>query len=211
MPRLTARQQRFVEEYLTDLNATAAAKRAGYSEPTARQMGSENLSKPDIQEALREAQARRLRTLAEQHPDSPAVDPTRTLRELAAVAFSDLGDLVLFTEQGIRFKPADQIPEAARRAVCAVKVKRTLGTANEPPSEVVEFKLWPKVEALKLLAQHLGLIKDDATPGAAAVVKVYIGTNLAEVVCPPQLLPQSLLPSTPTKNGHTGGGAAPIG
>lgn len=56
---LTAKQARFVEEYLIDLNATQAAIRAGYSEKTARQSGAENLSKPDIAEAIAEAQAKR--------------------------------------------------------------------------------------------------------------------------------------------------------
>lgn len=53
--RLTFKQQRFVEEYLLDLNATQAAIRAGYSERTARQIGEENLSKPDIAEAIQRA------------------------------------------------------------------------------------------------------------------------------------------------------------
>ena len=49
---LSSKQQRFVDEYLIDLNATQAAIRAGYSQKTARQIGSENLSKPNIQEAI---------------------------------------------------------------------------------------------------------------------------------------------------------------
>jgi phage terminase small subunit len=49
---LTDLQQRFVEEYAVDCNATQAAIRAGYSRDTARQMGSENLSKPYIREAV---------------------------------------------------------------------------------------------------------------------------------------------------------------
>ncbi|WP_085905888.1 terminase small subunit [Kiloniella majae] len=49
---LTDKQQRFVEEYLIDLNATQAAIRAGHSIKTARQIGSENLSKPDIAVAI---------------------------------------------------------------------------------------------------------------------------------------------------------------
>ncbi|MDG9927426.1 MULTISPECIES: terminase small subunit [unclassified Pseudomonas] len=53
--RLTGKQQRFVEEYLVDLNATQAAIRAGYSGKTARQQGAENLSKPVIQVAIAEA------------------------------------------------------------------------------------------------------------------------------------------------------------
>jgi len=55
---LTDKQQRFVAEYLVDLNATQAAIRAGYSEKTARQVGSENLSKPDIADAIAKRQAK---------------------------------------------------------------------------------------------------------------------------------------------------------
>ena len=49
---LTPKQARFVQEYLIDLNATQAAIRAGYSEHTARQVASENLSKPYIVKAV---------------------------------------------------------------------------------------------------------------------------------------------------------------
>jgi len=46
--KLTAKQQRFCDEYLIDLNATQAAIRAGYSKNTARAIGAENLTKLDI-------------------------------------------------------------------------------------------------------------------------------------------------------------------
>lgn len=49
---LTAKQQRFCDEYLVDLNATQAAIRAGYSEKTARVIGQENLLKPAIKEFI---------------------------------------------------------------------------------------------------------------------------------------------------------------
>ncbi|MGG1643026.1 terminase small subunit [Paenibacillus sp. NRS-1782] len=52
---LTAKQKLFVKEYLVDLNATQAAIRAGYSERTARKIGNENLTKPDIQAAIDKA------------------------------------------------------------------------------------------------------------------------------------------------------------
>lgn len=55
---LEPRQQRFVEEYLVDLNGTQAAIRAGYSAKTARAMGTENLSKPAIASAVRAAMAK---------------------------------------------------------------------------------------------------------------------------------------------------------
>lgn len=49
---LTKKQKLFVEEYLIDLNATQAAIRAGYSPKTARDIGCENLTKPNIQNAI---------------------------------------------------------------------------------------------------------------------------------------------------------------
>jgi phage terminase small subunit len=56
---LTPKQQRFVEEYLIDLNATQAAVRAGYSKKTARAIASENLAKPYIQVAVAKAKQER--------------------------------------------------------------------------------------------------------------------------------------------------------
>lgn len=52
MTELTAKQQRFCDEYLIDLNATQAAIRAGYSKKTANRIGTENLSKPVIREYI---------------------------------------------------------------------------------------------------------------------------------------------------------------
>lgn len=53
--KLTAKQQRFVDEYLIDLNATQAAIRAGYSEKTAKDIGCENLAKPNISAVIEDA------------------------------------------------------------------------------------------------------------------------------------------------------------
>jgi phage terminase small subunit len=53
---LTLKQQRFVEEYCVDFNATQSAIRAGYSKRTAYSIGSENLRKPEIREAIQVAQ-----------------------------------------------------------------------------------------------------------------------------------------------------------
>ncbi|WP_103018119.1 terminase small subunit [Alicycliphilus denitrificans] len=83
---LTEKQQRFVDEYLVDLNATQAAIRAGYSAETARQIGAENLSKPYIQAAISIArQAQQERT---------AITADMVLMEIANVALADARDLV---------------------------------------------------------------------------------------------------------------------
>ena len=54
MAKLTAKQKRFIEEYLIDLNATQAAIRAGYSEKTARSQGQRLLTNVDIQNAIKD-------------------------------------------------------------------------------------------------------------------------------------------------------------
>lgn len=57
MDNLTPKQRRFCDEYLIDLNATQAAIRAGYSEKTARAIGAENLTKPDVRAYIDERMA----------------------------------------------------------------------------------------------------------------------------------------------------------
>lgn len=54
LAKFTAKQKRFIDEYLLDLNATQAAIRAGYSEKTAKEIGYENLTKPHILAAIQD-------------------------------------------------------------------------------------------------------------------------------------------------------------
>ena len=57
MAKLTAKQKRFCDEYLIDLNATQAAIRSGYSKKTAYSIGVENLKKPEIKKHIEERMA----------------------------------------------------------------------------------------------------------------------------------------------------------
>ncbi len=83
---LEPRQERFVLEYLIDLNATQAAIRAGYSEKTARAIGCENLTKPDIQAAISQAQKERA--------ERTVISADKALREAWNVATADARELV---------------------------------------------------------------------------------------------------------------------
>lgn len=58
MAKLTAKQDRFCDEYLIDCNGTQAAIRSGYSERTANRIASQLLAKKEIQEAIAERQKR---------------------------------------------------------------------------------------------------------------------------------------------------------
>ena len=62
--KLTPRQERFVEEYLVDLNATKAAARAGYSERTANEQGARLLVNVSVQKAIQEAKQSRATRIA---------------------------------------------------------------------------------------------------------------------------------------------------
>ena len=63
MAKLTAKQQRFCDEYLIDLNATQAAIRSGYSKKTAYSIGVENLKKPELKKYIDERMAAKEKTL----------------------------------------------------------------------------------------------------------------------------------------------------
>jgi phage terminase small subunit len=54
MQELTTKNKRFIEEFVTCFNATKAATNAGYSEKTARSIGCELLTKPDIRSAIKQ-------------------------------------------------------------------------------------------------------------------------------------------------------------
>lgn len=77
---LTAKQSRFVSEYLVDLNATQAAIRAGYSAKTAYSIGNENLNKPEIAAAIKAAQ--------ETHAEASGVTVRKLVDGMASIAFN---------------------------------------------------------------------------------------------------------------------------
>ena len=81
---MTERQKRFVEEYLVDLNGTAAARRAGYGYKNAGGRACELLRRPDVAQAVADAmEARAKRTQIRQD---------EVLAELKAIAFSEASD-----------------------------------------------------------------------------------------------------------------------
>ena len=82
MRELTPRQRRFCEEYLVDLNASAAARRAGYSIDSAYSIGQENLKKPEIAaEIQRQMEARSKRT---------EITADQVVTELGKIAFANM-------------------------------------------------------------------------------------------------------------------------
>lgn len=151
---LTDKQEKFVLEYLVDLNATQAAIRAGYSKDTARQMGSENLSKPDIADAIaerRKAQAEKLDLSAD-----------RVLRELSLIGFANMQDYVRVTSDGDPFVDLSQLTRDQAAAIGEVTVEDFVTGRGDDARDVrrVKFKLSDKRAALVDLGRHLKLFTD---------------------------------------------------
>lgn len=159
VPRpLTAKQARFVAEYLVDANATRAAIRAGYSEKSAGDYACQLLRKTQVREAVNEqrrAQAARTRITAD-----------RVLHELARIGFVDIGDVASWGESGaVQVVPSEDMTADHRAALSEVTFTETGGgtTRNGDERErvvTVRVKMHDKAKALGLLCKHLGLLKE---------------------------------------------------
>ena len=149
MAKLTARQKKFVEEYLIDLNATQAAIRAGYSTESAKEIGCENLTKPNVKAEIDKAIAERSRRTG--------INQDRVLRELAKIAFVNPGDVINLNQATVK----SDAKEEDLAAIASVKIKNIPTEDGEITER--EIKLCDKLKALDLLGKHLGIYdKKDA-------------------------------------------------
>lgn len=139
---LTDKQDKFIDEYLIDLNATQAAIRAGYSEKTARQIGQNLLTKVDIQESI---QAR-----MEERQKRTHITQDKVLNEIAAVAFANATDLVKVQDGIVCIKDTDTLEENVKKAIVGIKEGRN----------GIEINMANKVSALEMLGKHLGMFKE---------------------------------------------------
>lgn len=167
---LKPKQAAFLVEYRKDRNATQAAIRAGYSAHSARQTGSRLLALEAVQSAL---QAKRSEALA-----SLEVTEDRLLQELAAIAFSNIRTYCRWTDDGqLEVLASEDIPPELAAAIESVE-EQTLTSTNKDGSRTYErvkrkVKLYSKMDALKLLAEYMGLSSE-----LAPKLVVYLKTGI---------------------------------
>jgi phage terminase small subunit len=147
---LTPKQQRFVEEYIVDLNATQAAIRAGYSQKTAQEIGSENLSKPLIAEAIAKLRSRETKAAM----DRFAVTKDRVISEMARLAFANSETFFRWNKDGVDVLSSDDLTRDDKAAV--VEVSQTVTESGG----TIRVKLADKRAALMDLAKLGGWIVD---------------------------------------------------
>ncbi len=146
MPRLTAKRARFVEEYLVDLNAAAAARRAGYTTKRSEVIGYYLLTNADIQSAISTAQkARSART---------GVTQDRVVQELARIAFADPRRVMTWGPDGVTLHDSRELTDA--EAALVAEVSQTVTEAGGS----IKLKLNDKLAALDKLARHVGLYQE---------------------------------------------------
>lgn len=177
MAKLTAKQQRFCDEYLIDLNATQAAIRAGYSKKTANEQGARLLVNVSIQKKIFELQKEREKRTE--------ITQDSVLHELALIAFAKASDYARVVEKDamvevdgnmvpvldedgnqVKYRTVepiltDELTEDQKKAIAVIKKGR----------DGFEIKPYSKIQALELLGKHLGMFTDkvevkNTTPNA---------------------------------------------
>lgn len=163
--KLTAKQKKFADEYLIDLNATQAAIRAGYSVKTANEQGARLLAKVSVQAYLQQRMNDRSKRTE--------ISQDRVLHELAAVGFAQAVDVIRIVRkrgtepivddegnvtaqrpyeyQAVEIVDTDQVPTDTRTAIASIK-RDKYG---------IEVKMHDKIKALEMLGRHLGMFHDN--------------------------------------------------
>ena len=154
---MTGKERRFVDEYLIDLNACAAALRAGYAHSTARNASAwideKHPEKPKVREAVERRMAERSRRTG--------INAERVLLELARIGFANMADVV-DTQTGEIRRDA-RIEDTA--AITSTKCRRGEDSAEW------EVRLTDKVRALELIGKHLGMWQENVyIAGAVPVI-----------------------------------------
>jgi len=146
---LTDKQEMFCREYLIDLNATQAAIRAGYSGNTARKIGSENLTKPDI--------AQRIIDLKSSRNERVEINADYVLRRLVEIDEMDVLD-ILRDDGGL--KMVHEWPKIWRTTLSGLDILTNVTNFDETTMENILKKIkWPdKVKNLELLGKHISVM-----------------------------------------------------
>ena len=159
---MKASHQRFIDEYLVDLDAGRAAKAAGYlgstpAHPT--EAACRLLKRPDIKAALAARQAAQA-----ERADLTAVAVLDQLRALSMV------DMRTFFDAAGAMKPPSEWTEDMGRAVMSFDVvKRNVTSGDGKVDDVFRVRLADKVRSLEMLAKHFGLLVDRVDHSGAVV------------------------------------------
>ena len=201
--QLTKKEERWVGEFLVDLNASAACVRAGYSQKSTYDQGYQLLTKlhMHVDRELKE-RAVRTRTTAD-----------RVLMEVKRLALSNILNVCTWDEQGnVTVIASDKISPAVAASIVSLNATKTISPLGQVTSNI-KIQLHPKTENLKTLGQHLGLFHEkievsgnvqhehrkaierslkDLSPDELAALRVDLNKLLPEEIRSPTIEPEQL-------------------
>jgi phage terminase small subunit len=163
---LNARQQVFIDSYLSTFNATKAALAAGYSEKTAHSIGSENLKKPEIAQAISERLS------------ATAMGRDEVIMRLADMGRGDIND-VLDDDGDLDLAKARRNGKTKLIKKWTRKIK-TVPTKDGTIEEVTtSVEMYSALDALDKLGKHHGLFSDkpEEAPTEQSQVVIYLPSN----------------------------------
>jgi phage terminase small subunit len=150
---LSAKQKRFVEEYVKDCNATKAAERARYSKKTANEQGARLLANVSIKKEIAKIQ----KTITKRNE----IEADDILREVAALSFSNISDYVDVIDNTVLLKDWSKLTREQLAAVSEIQIQKertvSRGAESKEESQVIRFKLYDKRPNLELLARRFNL------------------------------------------------------
>ena len=149
--KLTAKEERFCQEYVLSLNATKAAVNAGYSEKTAYSSGGRLLRNVEIQE--------RIKHLKDNIAETAEISALRIVKEHEKIAFSSIANLHNTWLERTAFERLTDDQKACIKNISTKIVKRNMGTNDEPDIvdvEYVKIELYDKQKSLDSINAMLG-------------------------------------------------------
>lgn len=163
---MNARQRRFVEEYLKDLNGSEAARRAGYSAVSAHVHSNRLMRDPAIKAAIDAELGKRSKRTQ--------ITADRVLIELARIAFANIADFATFDADHVTLTDSATLGRHRLAAVAEVTQTTTRDGVN------VKIKMHDKLAALEKIGRHLGMWKESEDKNANAVERFK--SALAEIM-----------------------------
>lgn len=148
---LTEKQKIFCREYIFDWNGSRAARVAGYSEKTAKEIASENLTKPNIKAYIKDIQ--------NNLEEVSGISKLRVLKEYEKLAFSSIAHL---HETWIDRKDFEKLTDDQKACISEINtriVKKNIGSSEIPEIvdvESIQVKLYDKSKALDSIKKMLG-------------------------------------------------------
>lgn len=146
--KLTARESRFVAEYLIDQKQTDAAIRAGFSPRSAKQYASVLMQKPHIKAAIEKGMAKLMNKLE--------ISAERIRLERARLAF--FNPKQLYNEDG-SLKPIHELDDDTAAAIAGMDIE-TIGSGKKAITRTAKIKLTNKNESLTALEKMEGMYKN---------------------------------------------------